>query len=271
LRIIEIQFPTQLFGDHEINAAAIIDALKQNCGKYYGTAGPKFIEYLVNKHADFPALSADVHNGLETAIKQLKTAVGESLSQEQMRAMKRFALVLVAGKLAREANLLSFNETSIDTGIIAIFRNWLECAPALRDSERGIAAVRDFIQRHQLGRFISLKDCNPDITRDLAGYKDDDVYLLFEAAFKEACGEFSPKDVARALKERGLLKIDRPDRLKCRRMVDCKSVSFYGIKKEIIGHDDEAPHDIDAGQISRFLYAPCPVDFRRKWDEDAYS
>jgi len=246
LRIIDIQFPTQLFGIHEINAAKVIDALKQNCGIYYGTAGPKFIEYLVNKHADFQALSTDVRNRLEIAIKQLKVA-SKSLSQEQMRAMKRFALVLVAGKVAQEANILQFSQEQIDTGIIAIFRNWLECAPALRDSERGIAAVRDFIQRHQLGRFISLKDCNPDITRDLAGYKNDEVYLLFEAAFKEACGEFSPKDVARALKERGLLKIDRADRLKCRRMVDCKSISFYGIKKEIIGHDDEAPHDIDAG------------------------
>ncbi len=248
LRIIDIQFPTQLFGKDEINAAKVIDELKQNCGIYYGTAGPKFIEYLINKHAGFQALRENVRNRLEIAIKQLRAA-NNFLSQEQMRAMKRFALVLVAGKLAQEANILPFDVEAIDKAVITIFSNWQESTPALRDSERGIAAVRDFLQRHHLSRFmklINLTTIEFDKTRDLAGYKEADVYLFFDTAFKEACGEFNHKDVARALKERGLLKIDRSDHLKCRKMIDGKSIAFYAVKKEIMGHDEEMIQEVDA-------------------------
>ncbi len=164
--------------------------------------------------------------------------------------MKRFALVLVAGKLAQEANILPLAAEAVDKAEITIFKNWQESTPALRDSERGITAVRDFLQRHHLSRFINTLKLNTiefDKTRDLAGYyKEGDVYLLFDTAFKEACGEFSHKDVASALKERGLLKIDRSDHLKCRKMIDGKSIAFYAVKKEIMGHDEEMIQEVDA-------------------------
>jgi hypothetical protein len=49
------------------------------------------------------------------------------------------------------------------------------------------------------------------------------------------------------LKEHGLLKIDRSDRLKCRKMIDGKkSIAFYAVRKEIMGHDEEMIQEVDA-------------------------
>jgi hypothetical protein len=108
--------------------------------------------------------------------------------------------------------------------------------------------IRDFILRHQSGRFIKIATDNTvdksTHVNNLAGYIVQNtqglegLYLLFSGAFKEACGELGTRAVATALKENQLLRLDSIDaRHQCRYTVDGQQQRFYAIKEEIITLD----------------------------------
>ncbi len=201
-----VRFPDISFQLSNDITTAAIDRLKSACGRDYGMAGKTFLEYIMNGYADFSALSADIRRRLDTAISVLKAVPRKNLSMEQVRCARRFALAMVAGELAKTAGILSCESQKIQDAITATFQAYLKDSPGISDGDRGILAVRDFILKNQYGRFIRI---NPDNTLDasqhinnLVGYITqgaqgiDGIFLLFQDAFKEACGELGKNAVA---------------------------------------------------------------------------
>jgi hypothetical protein len=70
------------------------------------------------------------------------------------------------------------------------------------DTERGVAAVRDFVLKHA-SRFET--DDSKQIPHNRAGWIRDGMYHFTSEAFKEACAGADPVKVKRALRECGLL------------------------------------------------------------------
>lgn len=244
-----VRFPDLPFQLSDKITATEIDALKSACGRYYGLAGKKYLEYLVNEYSDFSAFSKDIRKKLDIATNVLKESTAQKLAVEQVRCAKRFALVLVAGGLAKAAGILQCESQRIQDAVCATFKAYLKASPGINDGERGILAVRDFILRHQSGRFIRINANNtPDTSghiNNLAGYivtstqGIDGLYLLFPDVFKEACGELGKNAVATALAENNLLRLDKPDRYICRYLIPGgeKQQTFYAIKEDILALD----------------------------------
>ena len=77
------------------------------------------------------------------------------------------------------------------------------------EHERGLAAVLGFIERHGSARFADW-DNQGERVANCAGFRRRDGqermdYLFHAEGWKDACEGFSPKDVAKACAEAGLL------------------------------------------------------------------
>jgi putative DNA primase/helicase len=82
--------------------------------RFYGTAGPAFLEWLIRQ-------KPDVGERLETTLPNFKA---DELQPQEARAARRFALVALAGELAREAGIIGWPEGEALKAALACFEQW---------------------------------------------------------------------------------------------------------------------------------------------------
>jgi putative DNA primase/helicase len=108
IRFIDIPIDDGIIGDsHGQTSAMFVKQLKEGCAKYFGTAGPAFLNLFVNYFGHHELAMRVVCENVE----HWATAVaGEypGLTSLQERALQRFALVKGAGMLAVEFDILPF-------------------------------------------------------------------------------------------------------------------------------------------------------------------
>jgi len=215
LRLIDIPAGENILTPGTPEPARLVDTLKRNCGMFFGTAGPAFVKALVNGAREVSELRDIITQLLDQTT---KTFTPSGAGPEQARAIKKFALVAVAGILAVRLGVLPLTEEEVTESVRVVLDVWLADAAPLPDVERGVAAVRDFILRHQEARFHRIDQSSGEehfVVRDLAGYwdKERSVYLFTPEGFREACKGHDSKEVARELARRGLLFQNQGDRL----------------------------------------------------------
>jgi len=121
------------FSDIPINGRVILDGhgketgelareLKQNCGRYYGVAGPAFLERLITGRN-----SKELHTTIseKVAIHAQSLRKGKGLASHQQRTLLRFSLVLEAGLRAVELGMLPISTKEIETAVDAMCDAWL--------------------------------------------------------------------------------------------------------------------------------------------------
>ena len=242
LRLIDIPVQENIIIDtHGADPADFVLRLKRACGQYFGAAGPAFIKALIRRFDNFHHFSAYVRARLERAENLLAPP---NLEPEQRRALRRFALILVAGELAVEYEILPFEKAEVESAVNEIIKAWLTEGATIPDRIRGVMAVQDFIQRNP-ARFRPLR--NDAVTvHALAGYTEKDVmagsvYLILPEAFTEACGGHDAAEVARELKRLGLLKTNERDRptSKYTALVngEGRRIRFYAVSDKILEFD----------------------------------
>jgi len=245
LRLIDIPTGDSILSDGTPEPAQLVDTLKRNSGMYFGTAGPAFMAALIHPTEDTGELRDTVTSLLD---KTAKALTPPGAGPEQARAIKKFALVAVAGILAVRLGVLPLTEKEITESIRVVLNAWLTDAAPLPDVERGVEAVRDFILRHQDARFYWLRwlsEKDRPIVRDLAGYWDEEegFYLFTPEGFQEACHGHDPKAVARELARRGLLFKNQSDRLVSKHSIPgmTKRLELYAVRDGIleIGQEDK--------------------------------
>jgi uncharacterized protein (DUF927 family) len=182
---------------------AFADELKRACATFYGTAGPAFVKALIEE-------------GLETITKELRAAVEETTkaltpkgsSPEVARAVKRFAVVAVAGEKATALGILPWEQgEALRAARVLLARYRTARGGTGSDTERAVEAVRAFILAHGTSRFRDLTDETARIM-NLVGYRDPQNQILYltKEGFREACAGYDVKDVGRLLRERGLMR-----------------------------------------------------------------
>lgn len=203
---------------------ALSDQLKAMCSRYYGTPGRAFVERLCN---EWPKVAAKVRDGITRFVRE---HVPADASPEVSRAADAFAVVAVAGELASRWGVTGWSSANDDSqgeshkAASACFRAWLNYRGGLGNAG-DMEAVRQFatfLSRYREGRFQRLErakstdlgtvmDTHAPRTLDIAGYvehdntRGQDVFYFEAAGFAEACKGFSPKQVAKLLKQRGHL------------------------------------------------------------------
>jgi putative DNA primase/helicase len=188
--------------------AEFVHRLKRACATYYGTAGPAFVRSLCEQGST-AELCKRVQREVEEAHRLL---LPSGAAPEVSRVVRRFALVLVAGRLATEAGVLPFSADDVGKAVRLVLRRWLD-VHGQGPTERAVEQLRAFILRNE-ARIRDRKDAT-QVVRDLAGYRDRDrgLFLLTQEGAKEALDGFAVQDVMRYLLSRDWLHVNEGDRL----------------------------------------------------------
>ncbi|HJT75691.1 MAG TPA: DUF927 domain-containing protein [Gemmataceae bacterium] len=224
---------------HGLQTGRFVNELKRACAAYYGTAGPAFLKALC-AGGDAESLACKARRQLDAAHARLTPG---DAPPEVQRAVKRFALVEVAGQLACAAGVLPQSQELVEAAVDRIFRRWLEGYGGGGEMARAVAQLREFLLRNE-ARF---RDCHNEPhapPRDLAGYRDrpNGLFLLTPDGMKEALDGHSVRDVARHLKASGLLFTNEKDKLQSKHRVAGidQTVSLYAVRAVILGEGDDS-------------------------------
>lgn len=231
------------------SSADLVAHWKTAAAKYYGTAGPAFVEKLVE----------DLETNLKTVRVEMRLFRSDhcpaGASEEVGRVCNRFALVAAAGELARQFGVLPWEAGEAAEGVGACFRAWLKARGGDGRSEdiKALAQVRRFIEAHGTSRFQPFGSVDAGAEQDVrilnrAGFvrdrKDGEgrEYLIFPEAWRtQVCGSFDAGFVAELLAQRGFLKKDsegKPAR-KMRVPSLASPARFYVVSSEILGDEED--------------------------------
>ncbi|MEH6579003.1 MAG: DUF927 domain-containing protein [Amphritea sp.] len=230
--------PVSFNGDDPAEATR---TMKSACGNYYGTAGPEFLRQLVNladeddNAMDEEEIGAHLRNCLDGCLDELAL---QGLAQEEQRVQIRFALVLLAGYLAQSFGILDVPEEKLLEAVVTVRDAWLKGAREADAGLTGVSRVAAFIEANSAtfgGNASSPRQLN------VRGYSYSDLkvgelYVLPSERFRQACGDVDYREVARKLKQLGLLHIQEQNRLTCRLKVHGVEtrVNGYAIKARIV-------------------------------------
>ena len=160
----------------------------------------------------------------------------ENLEPEQKRALKRLALVALAGDLAREFKILPLEESDIENSITYIRDLWLKENTFVSDAVRAVKSIKDFILENP-SRFQKRE--SDIVSKKSVGYYNKNnigLYLFHDSGFEEATNGVNTKYVCKELRKRGLLHMNNNGKNKSRFQIvkGIKKQPFFAIKKSII-------------------------------------
>jgi uncharacterized protein (DUF927 family) len=225
VRVPDIPFPTEgLFVDaHEMAGfGAFAEHLKTQARENYGVAIRAFLKALCTMRRDDES-DLDLHESVE---EWLASAVPDHADGQVRRVAGRFALVAVAGELARELGVLPWPQGEAASAALVCFNAWLDRRGHIGASERerGLQAVVDFLQTHGLARFAPWNDADarpanmagvrkevhgPQIPLkqggEMLGAPEGWDYYLSPTGWRGACQGFNRQTVAHDAIEDGLL------------------------------------------------------------------
>jgi uncharacterized protein (DUF927 family) len=199
------------------SAGELAKHLQQAARTHYGTAGRAFLSALVRARVRAPdELNARIRAAQAEFLK--RHVPGDAAGQVRS-VSDRFALIGVAGELAREFGVLPWPEGEAMRAALACFKAWLAERGGVGASEddQAVTQVLHFIEVHGEASFtVYGNDYDPIDTRTVkrAGFRrrvgernaERWEYLILSTVWKsEVCKGLDPKRVARVLRDRGLL------------------------------------------------------------------
>lgn len=189
------------------NAAEFARRLTEATSDCYGTAGPAFVQWLVDHHADLPRMLRKAERAF------MDNMVDRQADGQVHRAARRFALFAAAGELAVVAGVLPWPHGKATEAMEGCFRDWLTYrggSGAAEDRE-ALAQVRRVLEAGREARFSAwsrAEDDHAPRTQDMYGYWRNDsatggevhYYISSERFKSDVCGGRNAQAVARLLK-----------------------------------------------------------------------
>jgi putative DNA primase/helicase len=226
-----------------MEAGAFAGSLKEASNRFYGTAGPAFVEALA---ADLQATTAAARV-LANEIKARLLDLVPGATGQIERVAARLALIAAAGRLAQKALGLPWEENACEEAACAVFRAWLEQRGGSASGElvSARAALREAIERDGEGRFRNLDAgiLSHVPMRDLLGYRkkheDEALWCFTPTGLRQVLrGTAKLSDVVADLDAAGLLVSSPSDRSRRFSLkVDGRTVHTYAIRHALISGD----------------------------------
>lgn len=217
--------------------ATFVDALKRACREQFGWAGPEFIRKILAEGRD--VLRPELRARLDALV---TTLTPTDSAPEVVRVVKRVALVALAGELAIDWGLLPWEkDVPLQAARTMVERFIQNRGGAGGQAEQAVQKLTAFMMAHGRHRFAKQRE-DGVATPNLAGYRDsqEKFFYFTPGGFREACAGYAVRDVARYLKEKGLLSATDDGHLTKR--IDVKGsgrVRVYAVSTALLG--DEVP------------------------------
>ncbi|MDH5548047.1 MAG: DUF927 domain-containing protein [Gammaproteobacteria bacterium] len=204
---------------HGEDPKEFVEKLKAGCTRYYGTAGPTLVSYLIawsdKLHSDDNGGLATLSGDLRGRLKQLEEWLNadERLPEEGRRVIRRFALVALAGWLGYEAGIIPWQLEYTLEAVKDVRDRWLaEQGSNRSEIDRGLARLRDQLVRN-IGRFKGVDAAPASTDKELLGFRVDDFFLITDEGMQELCRGYDFKVILKVLSKQGFLwETDSPSR-----------------------------------------------------------
>ena len=236
IRLLDISIGETIFHDTKGMAPAdFANCIKKASATWYGSAGPAFIERLIELLEEDAEMFRE---SLSEALEQFTTELTpQGLQPEQARAIRRFALVRLAGELATQFGVLPFGDEDILQAVEFARDSWLSTFNGISESDRGIQALQNFIVRNH-SAFPSIRNKSAKVSNSKAFFNPETGWYLFtDEQLRVAAGGCEPKDLVRALRSKHLLVTHEGNRLKVKQKVASMGdrwTRFYAVKSSIV-------------------------------------
>jgi putative DNA primase/helicase len=185
------------------------DDMKRAALKYYGTAGPAFVAALAKDHGESTKYVIERVKEVTEALTETNTGA------QEMRVAQRFAVVGVAGEMARDALNLPWKEGEVIAAVTQLYGEWLSARGGQGPAEvlRAIKAIKDTVDRHGTSRFEDRRNVSGGPIypiRDRLGWrkfvKEEECWCFNTPGWQEAMSGISDaRSLARQLVAKGLL------------------------------------------------------------------
>jgi len=246
-----------------------IEALKRDCGRFFGTAGPEFVQALLDTFTgDVTKIQENLQFEIEAQRKEYCDALaaeGWTLDTSHRRAIRRFALIAVVGQWASasQSEVLPHTQKEVLDSVDVVLRAWLSGQPFSSQDDHVITTFRNYVQCYE-GQMRSTD--NPDrIPPHSTGYldnrhRDGPRLLLNEVQFNAACQGLNPKSAQVALKSAGILHTN-DDQFKTKVSVHefgIKKLRLYWLKLSLL-RDDPTLDDLPDQDVSSPRHVSAPL------------
>jgi len=198
--------PCHMALEHESLAetAQRIENFKDACTEHGGHLAPLFIQGLLDGFDSKAELEEEIRERWEEAVEQLSEYATNSI---QRRVIRRFALILTAGHLACDMELVPWSEQEVTDSIQFMLERWLvNVEMGKSDLERAVDRLKDWLRAN----FHKLPEATSGKIKGLVdGYRYQDQYILMlPEVFRNLCQNVTPNQVGNKLKTLDVLKYD---------------------------------------------------------------
>ncbi|MHB8912747.1 MAG: DUF927 domain-containing protein [Lysobacter sp.] len=190
------------------SARAFAENLRTACDQYHGAVGIAWLEQ-VSQHLD------EIRRDLPAEVARVALDLMPEKSESQvMRAVRRFALLAVAGEYATKWNLTGWKPGESVDGIRKCVRAWIVRRGGAGNLEerRQVERLREFLGKHWSGRFVAwdrAKDSHAPGKDGVVGLRKEDGevwrYYITAEGWREIYTGMDPVAAAHTLARLGLL------------------------------------------------------------------
>lgn len=199
----------------DLQPAEFAEKLKHACARYYGTAGPVMVAWLIGQvahhgqHAFVGQLRKELR-AIEEKLMERLAAHKEKLSDENRRALRQFALVALAGAHAEQAGIIPWDLAASFEAVESVVLRWVRDQGSERtEVERGLVHLRDQL----IARMTQIVDVNADPDKmkgqQLIGFFSESHLMLLPTAYRGLVTEYDGISLLRELERRGMLSTNK--------------------------------------------------------------
>lgn len=219
--------------------AGYVQGIKRACATHYGTAGVAMLEALMREYPTAPDARRAAVAGIDAAVSKLQQP---HHAPEQVRALRRFALIAWAGVFAARHCVLPVTAARVWEAVQAIANRWGSASTGT-DSDRITEAVRAFILKHG-ARFQTNNDSQQDVP-NRAGFVDVTAgrWMFTKEALQEAAPGHDVSTIAKAIQKAGFL-FTNDRNLNAKLATPAGRVRVYCVLHGLLSDDS-------AGQVSK--------------------
>lgn len=229
----------------ENERAGYVQRIKRACATHYGTAGAATLAAIMAEYPDTPAAREAASQGIAEAIDRLQQP---HHAPEQVRALRRFALIGWAGVFAARHGVLPVTPARVWEAVQSIAHRWGSTSTGT-DTDRITEAVAAFILKH--GARFQPTTSEQEV-RDRAGFVDHAAgrWLFTKAALQEAAPGNDATTIARAIQAAGHL-FTNDGHLCPKTHTPAGRVRMYCVLESVLSDDSTERHKKTPGQVGQ--------------------
>jgi putative DNA primase/helicase len=147
VRTLDISVPDEgaIRSEGEQTAKDIAPKVKVACGRSYGTAVPKIIQWLIDNENDNPQFFADLKQRFKDIHADLTV---QEMTDQQRRGCQPFAVAILASEVACASGVFTESPEHYASLIKEVRDHWLENAEPLSNAKRSVIALKRYIIKH---------------------------------------------------------------------------------------------------------------------------